>query len=108
MIRPFQQVRDEMIEMPRFSGAMAPSNALGIALRRRRKQLKLSQIALGAAAGYDRNYIGLLEKEQQSPTFRTLRDLCKVLRLRPSRLLMQVEHATFEDWGDDGSALTVD
>lgn len=80
---------------------LPPAVALGIALRRRRKLLKMSQIDLAAAAGYDRNFIGSIENAQKSPSFRTLWDLCKVLRLRPSVLMEQIENATFEDWTDE-------
>ena len=77
------------------------SVALGIALRRRRRHLQLSQIELAAAAGYDRNYIGDIENARKSPSFRTLWDLCKVLKLRPSVLMAQVENATFEVWDNE-------
>jgi transcriptional regulator with XRE-family HTH domain len=60
----------------------------------------MSQIELGAAAGYDRNFVGQIEKAQKSPSFRTLWDLCIALRLRPSVLMQQVEDATFQDWAN--------
>lgn len=87
-----------MLPAKRTPKGLSPSIALGLAVRRRRRQLKLSQVELGASAGYDRNFIGLIENGQQSPTFRTLWDLCRALDIRPSTLMQHVESATFEEW----------
>jgi len=51
----------------------------------------MSQDELAHRAGYHRTYIGLLERAVNSPSLKTVFNLCSVLEIRPSRLLRNVE-----------------
>ena len=50
----------------------------------------LSQKALAAAAGFDRTYIRLLEREQYSLSIDTLESIAEVLGVEPHTLIMPV------------------
>lgn len=70
---------------------MQPEESFGKVLRAARKQRRLSQEALAADAGLERNYISLLEGGSSSPTLRVVFKLCAILGLPPSELLARVE-----------------
>ena len=52
-------------------------------LRRFRHQSGLTQEELAARAGLNRNYIGMIEREENSPTVDTLEKLAAVLNIEP-------------------------
>ena len=52
-------------------------------LRRFRHQSGLTQEELAARAGLNRNYIGMIEREENSPTVDTLEKLAAVLKIEP-------------------------
>lgn len=70
---------------------MQPEYAFGKVLRAARKQRRLSQEALAADAGLERNYISLLEGGSSSPTLRVVFKICAILDVPPSELLARVE-----------------
>lgn len=70
---------------------MQPEESFGKVLRAARKQRRLSQEALAADAGLERNYISLLEGGSSSPTLRVVFKLCAILCVPPSELLARVE-----------------
>lgn len=66
---------------------MQPEESFGKVLRAARKQRRLSQEALAADAGLERNYIC----GSSSPTLRVVFKLCAILGVPPSELLASVE-----------------
>jgi len=56
-------------------------------LRLLRYRSGFSQVELAALAGLDRNYIGKLEREENSPTLETIEALAIALRTDPEALL---------------------
>jgi transcriptional regulator with XRE-family HTH domain len=52
-------------------------------LRRFRHQSGLTQEELAARAGLNRNHIGMIEREENSPTVDTLEKLAAVLKIEP-------------------------
>jgi transcriptional regulator with XRE-family HTH domain len=66
----------------------------GIALRRRREAVGLSQEALAAAAGVHRNYVGLLERGKQVPSILIVEKLAVALGTTMSSLFRDVEKAS--------------
>jgi transcriptional regulator with XRE-family HTH domain len=52
-------------------------------LRRFRHERGLTQEELAARAGLNRNYVGMIEREQNSPTVDTLEKLATVLNVHP-------------------------
>lgn len=56
-------------------------------LRQFRQQQGLSQEDLAAEAGLNRNYVGMIEREENSPTVDTLEKLAAVLGIKPHLLL---------------------
>lgn len=73
----------------RLAERMEPelSRVLAVNLRRRRRQLALSQDALADAAGLHRTYIGAVEREEKNITLRTLQRIAKALNVEPWRLV---------------------
>lgn len=53
----------------------------------------MSQEELAHVSGYHRNYIGLLERGEKSPSLRTLFNLGGALSVRPSEILRRVERS---------------
>ena len=64
--------------------------ALGLVLRELRQARELTQEGLAAAAGFDRTYIGQVERAEKSPTF---------------EMLWRVLDALGVSWADFGRAL---
>ena len=56
-------------------------------LRRLRQDCGLTQEELADLAGLNRNYIGMVEREVNSPTVDTLEALAKALKVEPTALL---------------------
>ena len=57
-------------------------------LRRLRQDRGLSQEELADLAGLNRNYVGMIEREENAPTVDTLEELAKALKVRPEELLV--------------------
>jgi transcriptional regulator with XRE-family HTH domain len=56
-------------------------------LRRLRQDRGLSQEELAGQAELNRNYVGMIEREENAPTVDTLEVLAKVLKVEPEELL---------------------
>nr|AGC71241.1 transcriptional regulator, XRE family [uncultured bacterium A1Q1_fos_75] len=56
-------------------------------LRRLRQDRGLSQEELAGQAELNRNYVGMIEREENAPTVDTLEALAKVLKVEPEELL---------------------
>ncbi len=56
-------------------------------LRRLRQDRGLSQEELAGQAELNRNYVGMIEREENAPTVDTLEALAKVLKVAPEELL---------------------
>jgi transcriptional regulator with XRE-family HTH domain len=67
------------------------SQHFGIVLRRVRENAKLSQETLASKAGLHRNYVGLLERGERTPTLIIVDQLAKALGTTMSKLLRNVE-----------------
>lgn len=63
----------------------------GIVLRRLREAAVLSQEALASKAQLHRNYVGLLERGERTPSILIVNQLAKALGTTMSKLLRQVE-----------------
>ncbi len=60
---------------------------LAVNLRKLRAQKKLSQESLAALADINRNYVGMLEREQFSATIDIIEKLADALDVEPTTLL---------------------
>lgn len=58
-------------------------------LRHVRRAKGLSQEELAHRAGFDRNYVGMLERQENSPTVDTVERLAAVLEIQPFLLLVE-------------------
>ena len=56
-------------------------------LKRLRRERGLSQEELADLAGLNRNYVGMVERQENAPTVDTLEALAKALQVDPVRLL---------------------
>lgn len=56
-------------------------------LRRLRQDRGLTQEELADRAGLNRNYVGMVEREENAPTVDTLEALAKALKVEAARLL---------------------
>lgn len=65
--------------------------ALGAALRSLRKQGGFTQETLAFESGVDRSFISLIELGASSPSFDTLCDLCKALKVTVTCLAAKVD-----------------
>lgn len=67
---------------------MALRAVLAVNLRMLRASQKLSQETLAARAGLNRNYIGMLEREENAATIDAVEALAKALGVPPISLLV--------------------
>ncbi len=58
---------------------MKTKEKFGIAVRKRRKELGLSQEDLGLRIGLDQGYVSRIEQGQMNITLDTMEEICKVL-----------------------------
>lgn len=65
-------------------------------LRRLRRQHGLSQEELADRAGINRNYVGMLEREENAASLDVLEKLAEVLKVDPSTLLLGEQGRTRE------------
>ncbi len=65
--------------------------ALGQAVRERRKELNLSQEALSFKAGYHVTYVSQIERGVKSPTVRTMLVMADALEIPLSELMLRAE-----------------
>ncbi|MBO8129617.1 MAG: helix-turn-helix transcriptional regulator [Peptococcaceae bacterium] len=70
---------------------MKIEQAFGIALRKHRKALLLSQEELAHRCELDRTFISLLERGQRKPTLNTIFTISKSLNIKASELIQEVE-----------------
>lgn len=56
-------------------------------LRRLRRVSRLSQEELAARAGLNRNYVGMLEREENAATVDVIEQLAMILAVEPAELL---------------------
>jgi ribosome-binding protein aMBF1 (putative translation factor) len=64
---------------------------LGDELRKERLAAGMSQDQLAVKAKLSRNYVSLLELNQNSPTVQVLLRICKALGVKPSKILARIE-----------------
>jgi transcriptional regulator with XRE-family HTH domain len=79
-----------MIAMARVSGTASPDLGLarlGLAVRKRRLLLELSQEALADLAGIDRSHMGKIERGERNVTFLNVQKIAKALQCKASELL---------------------
>ena len=67
------------------------SLAFGTVLRRRRKDMGLTQEQLALEADVQRNYVSLIERGVNQPTVTVIFKLAGALKCSPSALLAEVE-----------------
>ena len=65
--------------------------AFGLAVRRSRERLRLSQERLGFRSELDRTYISGIERGVRNPTLRTILRIASALETRPGTLLRRAE-----------------
>jgi len=58
-------------------------------LRRLRQDRGLTQEELADRAGLNRNYVGMVEREENAPTVDTLEALAKALKIEAAELLVR-------------------
>ena len=58
-------------------------------LRRLRAERDITQEELAERAGINRNYVGMIEREENAPTVDTLEKLAEVLQVEPTSLLQR-------------------
>ncbi|MCW5730257.1 MAG: helix-turn-helix transcriptional regulator [Alphaproteobacteria bacterium] len=66
---------------------MDPRQAFGLAVRRRRLRLGVSQEELAHRAGMDRTYVSGIERGRRNPTLLVIGRLAAALACDPARLL---------------------
>jgi transcriptional regulator with XRE-family HTH domain len=64
--------------------------AFGLAVRRFREKVGLSQEALAARTGIHRTYIGGIERGERNPTLLMIHRLATALRVKPAQLFEQI------------------
>ena len=66
----------------------------GQLLQEIRKKRGLSQEELGFESGYHRTYISLLERGLKNPSLKTIFQLARALKIRPSEIIRRIENQT--------------
>jgi transcriptional regulator with XRE-family HTH domain len=56
-------------------------------IRRCRRERRLSQEELASLANINRNYIGMIERQENSPTIEMIERIAKALEVEPAQLL---------------------
>ncbi len=64
----------------------------GQLLQEIRKKRGLSQEELGFESGYHRTYISLLERGLKNPSLKTIFQLARALKIRPSEIIQRIEN----------------
>ena len=64
----------------------------GQLLQEIRKKRGLSQEELGFESGYHRTYISLPKRGQKNPSLKTIFQLAKALKIRPSEIIQRIEN----------------
>ena len=64
---------------------------IGAALRRLRRAAGMTQEQLGLEAGVQRNFISLIETDQNQPTISTIAKLARALGMKASELVAEAE-----------------
>lgn len=72
---------------------------LGLAIRRRRRELGLSQEGLAEWAGLHRNYIGGVERGERNLGFRNLVQIASALEITMVDLMRRIEDESMIDEG---------
>lgn len=76
---------------------MQPDNqAVGMVIRRLRKEKGLSQEVLSGFAGIGRTHLTMIENGKKNPNFDTIWKIALALDLRPSELVLMIERETNE------------
>ena len=65
--------------------------AIGITLRKLRKEANLSQEALALICGIDRTYISSLERGKRQPTLKVIFAISSAINISPSVFVSEVE-----------------
>jgi len=73
---------------------MGLERLFGQLLQEIRKKRGLSQEDLGFESGYHRTYISLLERGLKNPSLKTIFQLAKALKVRPSEMIQRIENQT--------------
>ena len=73
------------------NSTITPQVAFGLALRKQRLAVELTQEQLGLESGVQRNFISLIETGQNQPTITTLFKLAAALNAPPSMLIAEAE-----------------
>ena len=71
------------IEMP---DPARPPDPVGTILRTYRLERGLTQEAVAARAGLDRNYVGMIERGERRPTVHTVTNILRVLKISWRRM----------------------
>lgn len=66
---------------------MSLRRTLALNLKRLRRERKLTQEELADLAGLNRNYVGMIEREENAATVDILEQLAKALQVDPVRLI---------------------
>jgi transcriptional regulator with XRE-family HTH domain len=71
---------------PKYAGDQVLVD-LGVAIRKARQEMGLSQEALAVDAGLDRSYVGGIERGEHNLTIININKICSVLGIKLSSLL---------------------
>lgn len=66
--------------------------AFAVELRRARTELGMSQEELADRAGLHRNYIGLIERGERSPTLVAIDSIARGMKMKASELIARAEN----------------
>ncbi|HPI18932.1 MAG TPA: helix-turn-helix domain-containing protein [Candidatus Kapabacteria bacterium] len=64
----------------------------GKRLRELRKKNNLTQVELSELAGFDRNYIGMLERGERNPALLNIQKIIQVFNLTLSEFFKEIEN----------------